>query len=475
MRSLRFKAIAVIGFFLIWALAVSGLCFSMVKETGGAVVVALAAMGVLGTAVAIVAVWYLQTRVAQPVAAVATALERMASGDFTFSPPQALTRDDVGRLTVALQNAQSALQALLAEMLGAVQVVYATTVDLADNATQASQGTQEVAASSEQVVRDTHEQARSAEEMAAVVTDLQNNIRQIAAGSQQTAGQVQHAYALLSEMVRSINGVAADAESVVEGSGKAAAAARKGADVVGRTVDGMHRIHQSVGEAAARIEELERVSRQIADITVAISEIADQTNLLALNAAIEAARAGEHGRGFAVVANEVRSLADRAGKSAEEISQLIGRISAQTAQAVQAMKSGMQETETGTRLAEDAGRALGEITTVSQQAAQEVRGISTAAHRLRDGAEQVLQAFQVVAGVTQNNSAATEAMSAGADQVTASVALVADVSKRNALAATDLSATGEQLRSTVEAVTMATEGLSGILGDLQSQMSSLRL
>lgn len=67
------------------------------------------------------------------------------------------------------------------------------------------------------------------------------------------------------------------------------------------------KLRETINDVETELNSFENASNEIVDI-------AGQTNLLALNASIEAARAGEQGRGFAVVAEEVRKLAEQTRK-----------------------------------------------------------------------------------------------------------------------------------------------------------------
>ncbi|WP_374726037.1 methyl-accepting chemotaxis protein [Pseudomonas hunanensis] len=118
--------------------------------------------------------------------------------------------------------------------------------------------------------------------------------------------------------------------------------------------EGTQSIRDVVERSSASVQLLDSRMSQIGNITGLISDITNQTNLLALNAAIEAARAGEHGRGFAVVADEVRSLASRTSRAADDIRQMVEGLQNETQQAVSFMQEGVKDVDNSLRLAEDA-------------------------------------------------------------------------------------------------------------------------
>lgn len=82
-------------------------------------------------------------------------------------------------------------------------------------------------------------------------------------------------------------------------------------------------INENSSRMNSSMEELKASSMNITTIIKTIDSIASQTNLLALNAAVEAARAGDAGAGFAVVTDEVRVLAQKTAKAANDIGDLI--------------------------------------------------------------------------------------------------------------------------------------------------------
>jgi methyl-accepting chemotaxis protein len=144
--------------------------------------------------------------------------------------------------------------------------------------------------------------------------------------------------------------------------------------------------------------------------------VAEQTNLLALNAAIEAARAGEQGRGFAVVADEVRSLAQRAHQSTQEIQQMVESLQVGVTEAVDVMEASRLRAEESVAQATKAGAALDAITAAVDTISEMNTQIATASEEQSVVAEDInrnVVNISHVAEHTTSNAELTASRTAG--------------------------------------------------------------
>ncbi|MCS7030244.1 MAG: methyl-accepting chemotaxis protein [Gloeomargarita sp. SKYG116] len=205
-------------------------------------------------------------------------------------------------------------------------------------------------------------------------------------------------------MTDSIQRVAESAREAAEVARKASAAAIRGGEAVDQTVAGIQSIRESVAETTRKVKRLAESSQEINKIVNSIGQIAQRTNLLALNASIEAAKAGEAGRGFAIVADEVRQLADRTSRASKEIEQIVLQIQSETGLVMTAMEEGTQAVIRGTRVAEQAKRALEEIIQVSKQIDDLVQSITADTVRQTEVSRNVTQVMQSVELTAQETS-----------------------------------------------------------------------
>jgi methyl-accepting chemotaxis protein len=163
------------------------------------------------------------------------------------------------------------------------------------------------------------------------------------------------------------------------------------ADLTHKVQEQTHSGAEVMQKTIQAMQEIQTSSHKINEIVSLIDSIAFQTNLLALNAAVEAARAGEHGRGFAVVAGEVRSLALKTANAAKDIKTLIsdsvGRIDA------------------GTKLANQSGEMLNDITRSINQVASMIVEIANASVTQ---SSQIDSVHQAIAGINQITEQYTE-------------------------------------------------------------------
>ncbi|AXE31021.1 chemotaxis protein [Chromobacterium phragmitis] len=271
---------------------------------------------------------------------------------------------------------------------------------------------------------------RSAASVAATSEQLAASTEQVSASIGQQVNATSSAAASLEELTVSIDLCASNAGQANEQAAEAGLQAKAGNKDVQDSTTRVKRVNESVTSSADSLESLSDQAQQIGSIATVIKDVADQTNLLALNAAIEAARAGEQGRGFAVVADEVRKLAERTTSSAQEITNMIGKIQDGAREAVSGMRSSRQIVADVVVAAENASAT---ISTVEERAAGVVSAINEIAMAVgeqRQASTDLAGRVEAIAAMSKENGVAVDVFS----QATRELAVVAEKLQQTTLA-----------------------------------------
>ncbi len=234
------------------------------------------------------------------------------------------------------------------------------------------------------------------EQVLSSVQESQAVALHLADASEHQAEQMATASHAIGGMTQAIDQMAKDATASADVARQAVAIAGKGAATVRSTIEGMETTREQIQQTARRLKRLGESTQEIGDAVELIEDISDQTNILALNAAIQASTAGEAGRGFAVVADEVQRLAERTTQATKRIEALVRTIQVDTSEAISSMEVGASGVIGGEQLAQEAGKALREIETVSKQIAEVTGEIAASAQRQSVEAVQLNDTMRVI-------------------------------------------------------------------------------
>jgi methyl-accepting chemotaxis protein len=353
--------------------------------------------------VLIIAVLIMTNGIVKPVKQLIGYSESLAAGNTNFKIETVSRKDEIGQLARAIRSAQLSLKKVTmildrasADILTGNLSVRADAnyypgdfgrimennnkIDdsicdvirsIRDTGENVAEAAQQISRGSQALAQGSTEQAASVEELSATVSEILSRTRI----NSDNAFRTQQ----LSEQVR---------EEAHSGSGK-------------------------MNQLVLALEDISTSSSYISNVIKVIEDIAFQTNILALNAAVEAARAGAHGKGFAIVAAEVKSLAEKSAKAAQETNSLLS--------------DNIKKSRDGLSIGEDMAKSLDSIISGIVHSVDSISEIADDCMCQVDIIEQLNTGLAQVSQVVQSNTATAQEAAASSEEMSAQSAMLMEM------------------------------------------------
>lgn len=316
------------------------------------------------------------------------------------------------------------------------------TVDMAASIRRMTDNLRDLVRSIREIAEKVSESAKtlssSALEINGATEEVAMTVESISRGAEKQAEMVAGSSKVIHEMAISIELVAKRAREAAGTARETSATARRGGEQANDVLERMRFFFDRVEQSSRQFMEFNAKLQRVGKIADFIADIARQTNMLALNASIEAARAGEYGKGFAVVADEVRKLSEGAGRSADDIIELISAIREESHRVQDTILEISKNIGDGKKNIDITATSFREIMDTVMETERKANSIADLAAMQTEGAGQMVKNVDEIARVAEDNAAATEQVSAATEEQTVAMQEMAQAARELAALSDDL-------------------------------------
>ncbi|RED51938.1 methyl-accepting chemotaxis protein [Cohnella lupini] len=343
---------------------------------------------VIGTLLAVV----ISKIITRPIRNLMIATEKVATGDLR-EQLSVSRKDELGKLADSFGEMGKNLQTLIRQI---------------------RQSSDQVSATSTQLLHSADETSRSAQQAAESTSQMSDGINDI-------VNSVANSTALINEIDSELTDVSEDMKEMRQIAQQVRTQSEDGQQLVEQTLHQMSVIKDVMSQSQEAALNLGERSKEIGGIINMISDISEQTNLLALNASIEAARVGEMGKGFAVVAGEVKKLAAQSAEAALSVRQLVSGTQENSKLVIDLVGEGRQAAEQGHSWISGTYENFNTIHSGVSRFSDRTDLLQKALEKVEQSFVSISASMQQISSVTQEQAAGTEEVASGAQQQSATM------------------------------------------------------